>query len=150
MAAIATLPLRETKIVNGLNAVFRPVALLHRQRSLARGIPFRFNSGFRSLAKQRELFERLPRGQAAPPGRSLHEIGFAYDIAGPTNSVQWDIVGSEGEKLGLGWGGRFRTVREPWHFQAPLTRSELQRSQIFRNLAFLSVVGVVVFIARGF
>lgn len=41
------------------------------------------NEGFRSLARQKELFDRFQRGEggrAAPPGQSFHNFGLAIDI----------------------------------------------------------------------
>ena len=137
----------EKDIVDGLDPTMRDIALRHRQRVVDRGISFRFTSGLRSLARQRELFDSLPPGQVATPGTSLHEIGFAYDITGPTAN-QWDTVGIEGEALGLTWGGRFRTVREPWHFQAPETRAQLRRVQVLKLAAIISVLGAVALVRQ--
>lgn len=135
----------QANLIDGLDPVFRTVALQHQRRVIGRGVSFAFRSTRRSVAEQATLFETLEPGQAAPPGKSLHEIGFAYDIVGPTNSTQWDIAGSEGKALGLRWGGDFQTVREPWHFQAPITRTELRQQQIIRGVAIVAIFAMVAF-----
>jgi hypothetical protein len=69
------------------------------------------NSAYRSPEHQAHLYRTLPKGQAAPPGRSLHEYGFAFDI----NSAQ----GNELAKLGLlnKYGFSRPISKEPWHIQ---------------------------------
>jgi len=75
-------------------------------------------STFRSNAEQRLLFEKFQRGEsmfpAAPPGRSKHNIGEAFDLV--VNSPQnqsW--LGAVWESWGGRWGGRFG---DPNHFDA--------------------------------
>lgn len=139
----------EVEIVNGLDGLIRPTALVLRERVLMRGVPFVFRDGFRSREEQQRLFDTLPPGQAARPGNSQHEIGTAFDIRGPTGDEQWNIVGAEGEALGLEWGGRFRTTREPWHFEAPLPRQQLVFIQSVRALAVVGAVGIGFAIVKG-
>lgn len=69
------------------------------------------NSAYRSPEHQAHLYRTLPKGQAAPPGRSLHEYGFAFD----TNSAQ----GNELARLGLlnKYGFSRPISKEPWHIQ---------------------------------
>lgn len=75
------------------------------------GKRLQINSGKRSAAKQAYLYKTLPKGKAAPPGRSLHELGLAFD----TQSAQ----GNELAKLGLlSKYGFDRPIKaEPWHVQ---------------------------------
>lgn len=146
MTDTAAVPLtaEEEIIVAGLDSIVRPVAIELRNRAIARGVPFRFREGRRDIERQKRLFETLPKGQAAAPGSSQHEIGTAFDIVGPSTDAQWDIVGAEGEALGLVWGGRFKALREPWHFQAPLSRQQLVFIQTVRALAFGAAVAGAV------
>ena len=69
-------------------------------------------SGYRSLAKQAELFKKMP-DKAAPPGRSLHNFGFAIDAD--------RFSGALGEMDRMGLLSKFGLERpipdEPWHVQ---------------------------------
>lgn len=124
-----------------LDPLMQQVALLHRQRVLERGVPFGpFTSTVRSPEHQ-ELLHQADPTKAVPAGRSKHEIGFAYDASGPRTSDEWDVFGAEAEKLGLKWGGRFRT-REPWHVELPHTRGELQTYRALKLLGIALVIGI--------
>ncbi len=72
-------------------------------------------SARRSLDEQRELYARYLRGEsrfpAAPPGRSTHGAGLAFDIK--LDPPNYNEAGRIWEALGLTWGGRFR---DPIHF----------------------------------
>lgn len=59
-------------------------------------------SARRSRAEQTRLYERYQRGQskfpAAPPGRSLHEHGLAFDVMTsdpPRAGAMWRDLGGE-------------------------------------------------------
>ena len=91
------------------------------------GVPLSLTSGTRDSAQQERLFRsrHSPVGDvewagqswrpnpgappAAPPGGSLHELGYAADL-GPEESYPW-IMANAG-KFGLRHGGGFG---EPWH-----------------------------------
>jgi len=49
----------------------------------------------------------------APPGRSKHELGLAWDMVGPED--QLTLAGRIWESWGGRWGGRFG---DPIHFEA--------------------------------
>jgi uncharacterized protein YcbK (DUF882 family) len=69
------------------------------------------NSAYRSIAEQKKLFETLPKGQAAAPGRSLHNFGMAVDVQ-PDTANEMDRMGLI-KKYGFS-----RPVKgEPWHLQ---------------------------------
>jgi len=78
-------------------------------------------SARRSAAKQQRLYDRYRRGEspipAAPPGRSLHEFGLAFDLArigkDPLNDPLLDWLGQVWEY----YGGRHGGKRDPVHFQ---------------------------------
>ena len=71
----------------------------------------------------------------APPGRSYHEYGLAFDVAPyvpmssinsslPSNLYQlqweykyWNRIGEIGESLGLSWGGRWKSRPDRPHFE---------------------------------
>jgi len=73
----------------------------------------RVTSTFRSLSEQRLLYEKFLRGQsrfpAAPPGRSRHNFGLAFDMIANTPEGQ-DFLGRVWESWGGRWGGRFNDV----------------------------------------
>jgi len=73
-------------------------------------------STFRSTEEQGRLYRRYLRGDtntpAAPPGRSLHNFGHAFDLWVPSREDQrW--LGEVWEHWGGRWGGRFN---DPLHF----------------------------------
>lgn len=133
------LTLEEAEIVNGLDPALRPVALRHREASLAAGLPFRFLSGLRSRSQQQALASDPSRtSPAAPAGRSKHEVGGAYDVARQSPAVERK-VGEIGEGLGLRWGGRFTPTPDPNHFEVPVTRAAFSA---YRNVTLLGVAAV--------
>jgi len=78
-------------------------------------------SARRSNAKQQQLYDRWRSGlsqiPAAPPGRSLHGYGLAFDMArigkDPLNDPLLNWLGEVWEWLGGKYGGE----RDPVHFQ---------------------------------
>ena len=98
--------------VDGLNpAMQKNMVSMAQEYYEKTGKKLQLNSAYRSPEKQAELYRRLPKGRAAPPGRSLHEYGFAFD----TQSTQ----GEELAKMGLlSKYGFDRPIKsEPWHVQ---------------------------------
>jgi len=78
-------------------------------------------SAYRSPAKQARLYAKWRSGEsaipAAPPGRSLHEHGVAFDLArigkNPLDDPLLNWLGAVWES----WGGRWGGARDPVHFQ---------------------------------
>jgi len=64
------------------------------------------------------LYRRFLAGQsrfpAAPPGRSTHELGLAFDLW-INDESQLSDLGQVWEQMGGTWGGHFR---DPIHFEA--------------------------------
>jgi len=83
---------------------------------LSRFPELQLTSTRRSYLQQVELWQAYLRGEskypAAPPGRSLHEQGRAWDMVGPS----WLLAaaGRVWESVGGRWGGRFG---DPIHFE---------------------------------
>lgn len=75
------------------------------------GKKLQLNDAFRTYQDQERLYRTKPKGQAAPPGKSVHEYGLAFD----TQSDQ----GDELSRLGLlSKYGFSRPVKgERWHIQ---------------------------------
>lgn len=75
----------------------------------------RVSSVRRSSTEQARLYRRfqagLSRYPAAPPGRSSHELGLAFDIVARPEVLA--AAGQVWESWGGRWGGRFQ---DPIHF----------------------------------
>lgn len=89
---------------------------------------------FRTKAKQAEYFGMGKKYTRSAGGKSKHQYGLACDVVPLVNGVAqwedkalWRRIGVEGEKLGLRWGGRWRTPFDPAHFEwtGGLTTSDL-------------------------
>ena len=89
------------------------------------GLRVQITSVFRSNEKQQILYQRYLRCRvnsrtcipAAPPGRSQHNYGRAFDLV-----VNGDYRGSSQEALGRFWqsmGGVWGGSRDPVHFGVP-------------------------------
>lgn len=66
-------------------------------------------SGYRTREQQARLHEEKPH-LAAPPGRSMHELGLAADLGYPTSTAR-----SAAHQEAAGCGLRFPVPHEPWH-----------------------------------
>ena len=120
-----------------LDPVLRDLAQRHIQACAKLGIDLLIYCTNRSNAEQAELYTH---GRTAPgkivtyakPGESKHNISkgvvpmaLAYDCvpirAGKaiwdSDDPEWQIVGREGERLGLSWAGRWVNFREFPHFE---------------------------------
>ena len=78
-------------------------------------------SARRSAAKQARLYQRWQSGEsnipAAPPGRSLHEHGLAFDLARIGKDPLTDPLLAWLGAVWESWGGRHGGTRDPVHFQ---------------------------------
>lgn len=76
----------------------------------------RITSVRRSRTEQARLHRRYLAGQsrfpAAPPGRSKHELGLAFDVVARADTLA--KAGALWESWGGRWGGRFK---DPIHFE---------------------------------
>lgn len=98
--------------MDGLDSRLAPwaFALLGRARA-----PYTITSVRRSDAQQRRLYERYLRVgglPAAPPGRSAHQFGLAWDMVAPDAELR--RLGALWRRWGGVWGGE----RDPVHFEA--------------------------------
>jgi len=75
-------------------------------------------STVRSIYKQATLYERRQHGQwpypVAPPGRSAHNWGWAFDMTVRPYDALWDL-GAVWEDSGYTWG----RDSDPVHFELP-------------------------------
>jgi len=79
------------------------------------GIKVTVTSTLRDPAKQAKLYADYLAGRsrfpAAPPGKSTHGSGLAFDLK--LDPPAYDEAGAIWEQAGFTWGGRFR---DPIHF----------------------------------
>ena len=105
------------KLASGVNLTNIHPELLKNLRGMAEeygtatGKSLTINSGYRSTEYQRALYNRLPKGQAAPPGTSLHEYGLALD-ADQSTLNEMDALG-----LMRKYGFTRPVGGEPWHME---------------------------------
>ena len=99
----------------------------HKNRWNMDGSRVQINSGFRSISKQKKLWDKyIASGKkgtpAAEPGKSMHNYGYAMDI----NSPEANIMGGNGKvKLKVQghkdllskWGFQRPVKGEPWHLE---------------------------------
>ncbi len=85
-----------------------------------RGIGLKVTSGRRSTAQQAVLYANRASNPnpVAKPGTSKHEQGLAVDVVptGARSAAVQKMIGEEGERQGLRWGGRF-SKPDPVHFE---------------------------------
>ncbi|WP_067636696.1 M15 family metallopeptidase [Actinomadura latina] len=78
-------------------------------------------SSYRTLAKQKELYERMPAGMAARPGRSKHGDAIAADFCGGVQNdespqFKWMLANSKRfDWVHPEWA--FGSPFEPWHWE---------------------------------
>ena len=94
-------------------------------------VELRLSSGFRSYARQKELYEGYTAHKpgynlAAPPGRSNHQNGHAFDIVPSDRAYAW--LAAHGPGLGF-----VRTVNgERWHWEyQPTLAADLAKTGRF-------------------
>lgn len=82
------------------------------------GFPIWITSARRSPRQQAKLYAEWLAGRrklpAQPPGKSLHEVGRAFDIGSVGEGL--NIAGQIAPFLDLRWGGRFQNP-DPVHFE---------------------------------
>ncbi|MGH7180160.1 MAG: D-alanyl-D-alanine carboxypeptidase family protein, partial [Tepidisphaeraceae bacterium] len=74
----------------------------------------RITSVYRSYSEQLQLYRTRDRRPypVAPPGRSFHQLGRAWDMVGPRETL------NEAGAIWRSWGGTWGGERDPIHFQA--------------------------------
>jgi hypothetical protein len=100
------------------------------------GIALAIVESYRTPAKQAEYFAMGKKYTSTPGGKSRHQYGLAIDVVPVVDSVAvwnnhklWKKIGIAGERLGLLWGGRWKVLYDPGHFEwsGGLTRHELEK-----------------------
>lgn len=104
--------LSATQLERGLQTWLVPYARALYYASQRAGLKPRITSVYRSPQQQAVLYQRYLRGlsmlPAAPPGRSKHQLGLAFDMV-TTNP---ELVG----RTWLAWGGKW-WPSDPVHFE---------------------------------
>lgn len=97
-----------------LHPEFRPWARWIYGVALDNGLQPRVTSTYRSISRQARLYNEYRAGRrelpAAPPGRSLHNFGLAFDMV----AINLPGLGHVWQGVGGRWGGE----RDPVHFGA--------------------------------
>lgn len=98
------------------------------------GIELAVVESYRTKAKQAQYFAMGNQYTSTPGGKSRHQYGMAVDVVPIVDSIAvwnnhrlWKKIGVAGERLGLRWGGRWRVLYDPGHFEWPggVSRHEL-------------------------
>ncbi|MBX2898688.1 MAG: M15 family metallopeptidase [Cyclobacteriaceae bacterium] len=90
----------------------------------AKGIELAVVETYRTHAKQNEYKSMGKKYTRSGGGKSKHQYGLAVDVVPVLDSVAqwhdtrlWKKIGTVGEQLGLRWGGRWRSLYDPGHFE---------------------------------
>jgi len=90
----------------------------------AKGIELAIVESYRTAAKQNEYKSMGKNYTRSGGGKSKHQYGLAIDVVPVIDSVAqwnnirlWRKVGVMGEQLGLRWGGRWKSLYDPGHFE---------------------------------
>lgn len=90
----------------------------------AKGIELAIVESYRTHSKQNEYKSMGKNYTRSGGGKSKHQYGLAVDVVPMIDSVAqwnntklWRKVGVIGEQLGLRWGGRWKSLYDPGHFE---------------------------------
>lgn len=110
--------------LQSLHPYFRDKILLLIKNCKAKGIELAIVESYRTHAKQAEYYGMGKKYTRSIGGKSKHQYGLAVDVVPMVDSVAvwdnvilWKKIGIEGEKLGLRWGGRWKSPYDPAHFE---------------------------------
>lgn len=110
--------------LNSLHPYFRDKIYQLIKNCKAKGIELAVVESYRTHAKQQEYYTMGRKYTRTAGGKSKHQYGLAVDVVPVKDSVAiwdnvalWRKIGVEGEKLGLRWGGRWKSPYDPAHFE---------------------------------
>lgn len=123
-----TLDAINEKRVAALHPPFQALVRIFLAECAKAGYRLRVTHGHRSLDEQAALYAQ---GRTAPgkivtnakPGSSAHNYAAAIDVVfllkdGKVDwNGPWKEIGAIGERLGLVWGGNFKTIIDRPHFE---------------------------------
>jgi hypothetical protein len=110
--------------LDALHPYFRDQIIQLMQICRSQGIQLAIVESFRTSTKQDEYKGMGKDYTRSKGGRSKHQYGLAIDVVPMVDSVAqwhdralWKKIGLVGEQLGLKWGGRWRHLYDPGHFE---------------------------------
>ncbi len=110
--------------LHALHPYFRDKVIALIALCKAKGIELAIVESYRTHSKQNEYQSMGKKYTRSTGGRSKHQFGLAIDVVPMIDSVAqwhntklWRSVGVIGEQLGLRWGGRWRNLYDPGHFE---------------------------------
>ncbi len=110
--------------LNSLHPYFRDKVKQLIRKAANKGIILRVVEAYRTPTKQREYKTMGRNYTRSAAGQSKHQFGLAVDVVPVVDSAAvwnspslWRKVGLIGENLGLRWGGRWRNLYDPGHFE---------------------------------
>ena len=110
--------------LNALHPYFRDKIFELIRICKSKGIELAVVESFRTHAKQNEYKSMGKKYTRSSGGGSKHQYGLAVDVVPIIDSLAdwhnytvWKKVGAIGEKLGLRWGGRWKHMYDPGHFE---------------------------------
>jgi hypothetical protein len=117
----------EIPMINDLSALhpyFRDQIYRLIDRCQKKGIELQVVESYRTRIKQAEYYSMGRKYTRSNGGKSRHQFGLAVDVVPIVNGVAvwdnkvlWRRIGIIGESLGLRWGGRWRSLYDPGHFE---------------------------------
>jgi hypothetical protein len=110
--------------LRSLHPFFRDRIAMLVRNCKAKGIELAVVESYRTRVKQSEYYSMGRKYTRSTGGKSKHQYGLAVDLVPIVDSAAvwdnislWRKIGLEGEKLGLRWGGRWRSPYDPAHFE---------------------------------
>jgi len=110
--------------LNSLHPYFRDKVIELIRQCREKGIELAIVETYRTPTKQNEYKSMGRRYTRTKGGFSNHQYGLAVDLVPMIDTVAqwhnialWRKVGAVGERLGLRWGGRWRYLFDPGHFE---------------------------------
>jgi hypothetical protein len=110
--------------VQALHPYFRDKVLHLIRKCEAKGIQLAIVETYRTHAKQSEYKNMGRKYTRSGAGKSKHQYGLAIDVVPIVNGEAqwhnkqlWYKIGVIGEQVGLHWGGRWRSLYDPGHFE---------------------------------
>lgn len=129
--------------LKALHPYFRDKVIQLISKCEEKGITLAIVETYRTRAKQYEYRAMGKKYTRATGGKSKHQYGIAVDVvpivdsAAVWNNKQlWRTIGLVGERLGLRWGGRWRHLYDPGHFEWPVSK-ELLATRATHNQSIL-------------
>ena len=137
---------RSQKAIDSLDPSLQPIARQFLTDAHAAGYKVVITSGRRTMAEQAALYAqgRTTSGSVvtkAQPGDSAHNFGLSFDFAFANTLGQptwpengpWAEVAAIGKKLGLEWGGDWKSFKDRPHLELPtwkIARAEWRAGKI--------------------